>query len=234
MEGYYQETGRAGRDGLPANAWMAYGLGDVVQQKRMIDESEADDAHKRVSSAKLDALLGLCETPGCRRVRILAYFEEAAQPCGNCDTCLEPPATWDGTREAQMALSCVYRTAQASRVHFGATHLIDVLRGNATEKIKQWGHDKVSTFGIGKDRSSAEWHAVFRQLIAHGLLMIDHGGHGALLLGESARAVLKGEQSITLRRQASKPGKSGDRSARGARTDHTAVSYTHLRAHETS
>ena len=222
MEGYYQETGRAGRDGLPANAWMAYGLGDVVQQKRMIDESEADDAFKRVSSAKLDALLGLCETAGCRRVRILAYFDEASEPCGNCDTCLEPPATWDGTREAQMALSCVYRTAQASRLHFGATHLIDVLRGNASEKIRQWGHDKVSTFGIGKDRTVHEWHTVFRQLIAQGLLVIDHGGHGALLLGEGAREVLKGGRQIILRRQATKPGKSGERAARGARTDHTA------------
>lgn len=224
MEGYYQETGRAGRDGLPANAWMAYGLGDVVQQKRMIDESEADDAHKRVSSAKLDALLGLCETAGCRRVRILDYFGEQSQPCGNCDTCLEPPATWDGTREAQMALSCVYRTAQASRVHFGATHLIDVLRGNASEKVRQWGHDKVSTFGIGADRSATEWHAIFRQLIAHGLLVIDHGRNGALLLGESARAVLKGETTITLRRQVSKPGR-GERSERGSRAgrvDHTA------------
>ncbi|WP_029049803.1 DNA helicase RecQ [Cupriavidus sp. amp6] len=222
MEGYYQETGRAGRDGLPANAWMAYGLGDVVQQKRMIDESGADEAFKRVSSSKLDALLGLCETAGCRRQRILAYFDEASEPCGNCDTCLEPPATWDGTREAQMALSCVYRTAQASRIHFGATHLIDVLRGNASEKIKQWGHDKVSTFGIGKDRSVQEWHTVFRQLIAHGLLMIDHGGHGALLLGERAREVLKGERQIILRRQATKAGKSGERAARGTRTDHTA------------
>lgn len=222
MEGYYQETGRAGRDGLPANAWMAYGLGDVVQQKRMIDESEADDAFKRVSSSKLDALLGLCETAGCRRVRILAYFDEASEPCGNCDTCLEPPATWDGTREAQMALSCVYRTAQASRLHFGATHLIDVLRGNASEKIRQWGHDKVSTFGIGKDRSVHEWHTVFRQLIAQGLLMIDHGGHGALLLGEGAREVLRGERQIILRRQTTKPGKSGERAARGTRTDHTA------------
>lgn len=222
MEGYYQETGRAGRDGLPANAWMAYGLGDVVQQKRMIDESDADEAHKRVSSSKLDALLGLCETAGCRRVRILAYFGENSEPCGNCDTCLEPPATWDGTREAQMALSCVYRTAQASRVHFGATHLIDVLRGNASEKIRQWGHDKVSTFGIGADRSVSEWHAIFRQLIAHGLLTIDHGGHGALLLGESARAVLKGEQQITLRRQASKPARGERTAGKGNRTDHTA------------
>ncbi|WP_439683789.1 DNA helicase RecQ [Cupriavidus oxalaticus] len=222
MEGYYQETGRAGRDGLPANAWMAYGLGDVVQQKRMIDESDADEAFKRVSSSKLDALLGLCETAGCRRQRILAYFDEASEPCGNCDTCLEPPATWDGTREAQMALSCVYRTAQASRVHFGATHLVDVLRGNASEKIKQWGHDKVSTFGIGKDRPVHEWHTVFRQLIAQGLLVIDHGGHGALLLGERAREVLKGERQIILRRQATRPGKSGERPARGNRIDHTA------------
>jgi len=223
MEGYYQETGRAGRDGLPANAWMTYGLGDVVQQKKMIDESEADDAHKRVSSAKLDALLGLCETPGCRRVRILAYFDETSEPCGNCDTCLEPPATWDGTREAQMALSCVYRIAQASRVYFGATHLIDVLRGNASEKIRQWGHDKVSTFGIGAERSAHEWHTIFRQLIAHGLLTIDHGGHGALLLGDGARGVLRGEQTVTLRRQAVRPGKSADRSAaKGPRTDHTA------------
>ncbi|QEZ48118.1 DNA helicase RecQ [Cupriavidus oxalaticus] len=222
MEGYYQETGRAGRDGLPANAWMAYGLGDVVQQKRMIDESDADEAFKRVSSSKLDALLSLCETAGCRRQRILAYFDEASEPCGNCDTCLEPPATWDGTREAQMALSCVYRTAQASRVHFGATHLVDVLRGNASEKIKQWGHDKVSTFGIGRDRSVHEWHTVFRQLIAQGLLVIDHGGHGALLLGERAREVLKGERQIILRRQATRPGKSGERPARGNRIDHTA------------
>jgi ATP-dependent DNA helicase RecQ len=130
-----------------------------------------------------------------------------------------------------MALSCVYRTAQASRVHFGATHLIDILRGNANEKIRQWGHDKVSTFGIGKDRSVSEWHAIFRQLIAHGLLVIDHGGHGALLLGESARAVLKGEQPITLRRQVSKPAKSGDRAARGTRTDHTATMDPDALAH---
>jgi ATP-dependent DNA helicase RecQ len=200
VEGYYQETGRAGRDGLPSNAWMAYGLGDVVQQRKMIDESEADDAHKRVQTGKLDALLGLCETATCRRVRLLAYFGETSQPCGNCDNCLEPPPTWDATREAQMALSCVFRAQRASGFHFGAGHLIDILRGNRSEKILQRGHEKLTTFGIGAALGEPEWRAVFRQLVAFGYLTVDHEGFGSLVLTEASKPVLKGEQKVTMRR----------------------------------
>ncbi|BBE08390.1 ATP-dependent DNA helicase protein [Mycoavidus cysteinexigens] len=201
VEGYYQETGRAGRDGLAANAWMAYGLGDVVQQRKMIEESEADDAHKRMVTSKLDALLGLCETASCRRVQLLAYFGETSQPCGNCDTCLEAPATWDGTREAQMALSCVYRVERMSGFYFGAGHLIDILRGNLTERVKHRGHEQLSTFGIGATLTEAQWRTIFRQLIAYGLLTVDHNLHGALTLTPASRAVLKGEQKVTLRRE---------------------------------
>ncbi|WP_322095034.1 DNA helicase RecQ [Paraburkholderia bannensis] len=200
VEGYYQETGRAGRDGLAANAWMAYGLGDVVQQRKMIDESDADDQHKRVQTGKLDALLGLCETATCRRVRLLAYFGEESQPCGNCDNCLEPPATWDATREAQMALSCAFRAQRASGFNFGAGHLIDILRGNRNEKILQRGHEKISTFGIGAALSEPEWRAIFRQLVAFGYLTVDHDGYGALVLTEASKPVLKGEQTVTMRR----------------------------------
>jgi ATP-dependent DNA helicase RecQ len=200
VEGYYQETGRAGRDGLAANAWMAYGLGDVVQQRKMIDESDADDQHKRVQTGKLDALLGLRETATCRRVRLLAYFGEESKPCGNCDTCIEPPATWDATREAQMALSCVFRAQRASGFNFGAGHLIDILRGNRSEKIMQRGHEKISTFGIGAALSEPEWRAIFRQLVAFGYLTVDHDGYGALVLTEASKPVLKGEQNVTMRR----------------------------------
>ncbi len=195
VEGYYQETGRAGRDGLPADAWMAYGLQDVVQLRRMIDESTAGEAQKRIQAAKLDAMLGLCETAECRRVRLLAYFGEASAACGNCDTCLDPPATFDGTLAAQQLLSCVYRTGQ----RFGALHVIDVLRGEATEKVAQRGHDKLSTFGIGSERSSREWRAIVRQCIAHGLLEVDHDSYGALRLTGGSRAVLKGERQVALR-----------------------------------
>ena len=200
VEGYYQETGRAGRDGLAANAWMAYGLGDVVQQRKMIDESEADEQHKRVQTGKLDALLGLCEAATCRRVRLLAYFGEESKPCGNCDTCLEPPATWDATREAQMALSCAFRAQRASGFNFGAGHLIDILRGNRTEKILQRGHEKISTFGIGSALSEPEWRAIFRQLVAFGYLTVDHDGYGSLVLTEASKPVLKGGQNVTMRR----------------------------------
>ncbi|MEM5459915.1 DNA helicase RecQ [Paraburkholderia phytofirmans] len=200
VEGYYQETGRAGRDGMPANAWMAYGLGDVVQQRKMIDESDADDAHKRVQTGKLDALLGLCEAATCRRVRLLAYFGESSKPCGNCDNCLEPPDTWDATREAQMALSCVFRAQRASGFHFGAGHLIDILRGNSSEKILQRGHEKLTTFGIGSALGEPEWRAVFRQLVAFGYLTVDHEGFGSLVLTEASKPVLKGGQNVTMRR----------------------------------
>ena len=199
IEGYYQETGRAGRDGQAATAWMAYGLGDVVQQRRMIDNSEALDKFKHVAATKLDALLALCEATTCRRLRLLHYFGETAADiaCGNCDVCLNPPVVWDGTVVAQKALSCAYRTGQ----RFGAGHLIDVLRGNKTERVRQWGHEKVSTFGIGKDLEGNTWRAVFRQLVALGFFVSDSEGHGSLLLAESSRAVLKGQQTILLRQQ---------------------------------
>lgn len=199
VEGYYQETGRAGRDGQAANAWMAYGLGDVVQQRRMIEGSEAQAQFKRIASTKLDALLALCEATTCRRVRLLEYFSEAATStaCGNCDVCLNPPQVWDGTVAAQKALSCAFRTGQ----RFGAGHLIDVLRGNDTERMRQWGHDKVSTFGIGKELEEKAWRAVFRQLAALGLLTADGEGHGSLRLTAASRAVLNGSQTVFLRLQ---------------------------------
>ena len=196
VEGYYQETGRAGRDGAPADAWMAYGLADVVQQRRLIDISEASDEYKRVSVAKLDALLGLCETAGCRRVRLLAYFGEVSLPCGNCDTCLAPPETYDATSAAQKALSAIYRTGQ----RFGAVHLIDVLRGKAGERIARWEHDKLSVYGIGEDVDEMAWRGVFRQLVALGYARVDHEAHGALRLTEASRPVLKGTQKVSMRR----------------------------------
>src|SRR6266567_2851194 len=196
VEGYYQETGRAGRDGAPADAWMAYGLADLVQQRRMIDMSDASDEYKRVSAAKLDALLGLCETAGCRRVRLLDYFGEASIPCGNCDTCLAPPETYDATASAQKALSAIYRTGQ----RFGAVHLIDVLRGKESERVSRWDHDQLSVFGIGADIDEATWRTVFRQLVALGFAHVDHAAYGALKLTAAARPVLKGEQQIALRR----------------------------------
>jgi ATP-dependent DNA helicase RecQ len=198
IEGYYQETGRAGRDGQPADAWMVYGLGDVVQQRRMIEASEAGDEHKRVASAKLDALLGLCETAQCRRVRLLAYFGEDSAPCGNCDTCLSPPETWDATVAAQKALSAIYRTGQ----RFGAVHLIDVLRGKETERVLRWDHQQLGVFGIGSDLDEAAWRDVFRQLVALGLAHVDHAAYGALRLAPASRPVLKGEQPVEMRRTA--------------------------------
>jgi len=198
IEGYYQETGRAGRDGRPADAWMVYGLGDVVQQRRMIEMSEAGDEHKRIASAKLDALLGLCETAQCRRVRLLAYFGEAIAPCGNCDTCLEPPVTWDATLAAQQALSAIYRTGQ----RFGAVHVIDVLLGKETERVQRWDHQHLGVFGIGTDLDEAAWRDVFRQLVALGFANVDHAAYGALRLTAASRPVLKGEQSVEMRRTA--------------------------------
>ncbi len=201
VEGYYQETGRAGRDGAPADAWMTYGLADVVQQKRLIDQSEAGDAFKRVASAKLDALLGLCETAGCRRVRLLDYFDEQSTPCGNCDNCLAPPDTFDATSVTQKALSTIYRTGQ----RFGAQHLTDVLRGVASERIKRWDHDQLSVFGIGADVDEATWRIVFRQLVALGLAYVDHDAHGGMKLAPEARPVLRGEATVAMRRAVARP-----------------------------
>jgi len=202
IEGYYQETGRAGRDGLPASAWMSYGLQDVVLQRRMIDESEADENFKRVLGMKLDAMLGLCETLSCRRVRLLDYFGEASGPCGNCDTCLLPPVSFDGTVPVQKLLSTIYRVDQ----RFAATHVIEVLRGAETERIKTWRHDTLSVFGIGADRSEQEWRAILRQVIALGLVTVDHDQYSSLKLTDAARPVLKGGQKVQLR-QYQKPSK---------------------------
>jgi ATP-dependent DNA helicase RecQ len=207
IESYYQETGRAGRDGLPADAWMAYGLGDVVQQRRMIDQSEGSDAYKRVSLSKLEALLGLCETAACRRVRLLEYFGERSEPCGNCDTCLEAPETWDATEAARKALSCMYRTGQ----RFGAGHLIDVLRGRTTDRVTQWEHDRLSVYGIGADLDEDAWRNVFRQLVALGYARPDHEAYGALKLTEASRAVLRGEQPVEMRRAVARTRTRGSR-----------------------
>ncbi len=195
IEGYYQETGRAGRDGLPAEAWMAWGAQDVVQQRRMLDESEGNDAFKRLANSRLDALVGLVEATDCRRKHLLSYFGEACAACGNCDNCIEPPQTWDALEPARKALSCVYRTGQ----RYGAGHLIDVLRGERTEKVVERGHEAVTTFGIGAELDDKTWRSVFRQLAARSFLAVDHERFGALTLTESARALLRGETGFEIR-----------------------------------
>ena len=206
IEGYYQETGRAGRDGGPANAWMAYGLQDVVQQRRMIEESEADENYKRLQSGKLDSMLSLCETIRCRRRHLLSYFGQndasTHTNCGNCDVCLNPPKAFDASVATQQLLSAIYRVDQ----RFAAGHVIDVLRGMDSERIQQWRHDKLSTYGIGSERSEAEWRAILRQAIAQGYVSVDYESYNALKLTETARAVLKGEQSVQMR-QYEKPQK---------------------------
>ena len=222
IEGYYQETGRAGRDGAPATAWMAYGLADVVNQRRMIDEGEAAEDFKRLQRAKLDALLALAEAHDCRRVRLLAYFGEDSTPgpggrytCGNCDNCLQPPAVWDATDAARKALSCIYRFHQQSGFGFGAGHLIDVLRGKTTDKVSQRGHQRLSTFGIGADISEQAWRGVLRQLVALGHVR-SVGEFNTLDLSDSARAVLRGEVPVLLRVPTEAPAGGRSRRARGA------------------
>lgn len=213
MEGYYQETGRAGRDGLPANAWMAYGMGDVVSMRQMLDGGDASEERKRLELIKLNALLGFCESTGCRHQSILRYFDEThSGNCEQCDNCLHPVDTWLATQAAQMALSCVYRTGQ----RFGAGHLIDVLTGKYTPQIERFQHDKVSTYGIGKELNQAQWSSVYRQLTAAAFIEADIEAYGGLKLTETARPILKGEQEIWLRRDAT-PEKRASKAERSAR-----------------
>ncbi|VAW98283.1 ATP-dependent DNA helicase RecQ [hydrothermal vent metagenome] len=196
IEAYYQETGRAGRDGAPANAWMSYGLQDVIFLRQMMQESDGNEQYKRVTQHKLDAMLGLCESTQCRRQTLLAYFEETLRkPCGNCDSCLTPPQTWDGTQAAQKAMSCIVRTDQ----RFGVNYLIDVLLGKDTDRIRNFRHDKISTYGIGTELNATEWRGVFRQLISLGYINVDLNGYGSLFLNEQARPLLRSEITLELR-----------------------------------
>ena len=214
IEGYYQETGRAGRDGLPAEAWMGYGLQDVVNQRRMIDESPAGEEFKQIMRGKLDALLGLAEATDCRRVRLLGYFGEASQPCGNCDNCLHPPEVWDGTDAARKLLSTIYRIQQMSGVSFGAGHVMDIVRGKTTEKTTQYGHEALSTFGVGATLSELQLRGVLRQLIAMGAVRVDGQAFNTLQLTEQSRAVLRGEVVVQLRESAASKDRKPKRNAR--------------------
>ncbi len=213
LESYYQETGRAGRDGLPANAWMAYGLGDLVSMRQMLMSGDAPEQRKRVELQKLDALLGYCESTECRHQTVLRYFgEEHPGGCGQCDNCLTPVDTWDGTQAVQMALSCAYRTGQ----RFGVVHLIDVLLGKENPKIQQFNHQQLSTFGIGKELTQQQWSSVYRQIVAAGLLTVDMEAYGGLKLTETARPVLKGEQDIWLRRDTAQTKRNTSKAERGS------------------
>jgi ATP-dependent DNA helicase RecQ len=218
VEGYYQETGRAGRDGLPSTAWLAYGLQDVVQLRRMIDSSEGDLAHRRKMSAHLDAMLALCETVQCRRMNLLSYFGQPSKPCGNCDTCLAPPESWDGTIAAQKFLSTVVRLQRERGQRFGAGHLIDILRGKRTPRVDQHGHASLSTWGIGEDLSEQQWRGVVRQLLAQGLLRVNDDGYGTLAITQASAEVLSGSRTVQLRREPERSaGSRGSRGASGAK-----------------
>jgi len=221
VEGYYQETGRAGRDGLPSTAWLAYGLQDVVQQRKMIETSEGDTAHRRRLATHLDAMLALCETVQCRRVQLLGYFGEQSAGCGNCDTCLSPPQTWDGTVAAQKLLSAVYRLKHERNQKFGAGQVIDILLGKATPKVTQHGHDSLKVFGIGTDLRDTEWRGVVRQLLAQDLLAVE-GDYGTLVLTSASAEVLRKEREVLLRREperAAKPPRASRTAAAAAAAD---------------
>jgi ATP-dependent DNA helicase RecQ len=215
VEGYYQETGRAGRDGLPSTAWLAYGLNDVVQQRRMIDQSEGDAAHRRQLSAHLDAMLALCETIECRRVRLLAYFGQESSACGNCDTCLAPPESWDGTVPAQKLLSTIVRLDRERGQRYGVAHLVDILTGKQSPRVTELGHDSLATFGIGQDLSDADWKAVARQLLAQGYVAVSGDGYGTLVLSPTSAEVLAGRVEVRMRRDPVKAPRAG-RSRRAA------------------
>jgi len=207
IEAYYQETGRAGRDGEPATALLLYGFEDVVKLRQMSLQSEGNEVFKRHEQQRLNAMLGLCEITSCRRQALLRYFGDTLEtPCGNCDNCLDPPEEWDGSEAARMALSCVWRTGQ----RFGANHVIDVLRGVSGDRIFSFDHHRVSTWGIGKDIPAEQWRSVFRQLVARGLLDVDPEGYGGLRLGAAARPVLRGEEQVWLRRDHKKPADRGE------------------------
>jgi len=235
VEGYYQETGRAGRDGLPSTAWLAYGLQDVVQQRKMIAGSEGDDSYRRQLTAHLDAMLALCETLECRRVRLLAYFGQQGSACGNCDTCLTPPESWDGTVAAQKLLSTVFRLKSERRQRFGAGQSIDILLGKQTAKVTQFNHDSLSVFGIGTELSDGEWRGVVRQLLAQGLLMVE-GDYSTLALTDASAAVLRGEHPIMLRREPKRSEKAARTAKRREQAvpedfpEHAAPAFERLRA----
>src|SRR3954452_6241138 len=224
VEGYYQETGRAGRDGLPSTAWLAYGLADVVQQRKMIDDSEGDLAHRRRLAQHLDAMLALCETVECRRMQMLDYFGQRGEPCGNCDTCLTPPESWDGTVAAQKVLSTVVRLAQRDQ-KFGAGHIVDILLGKHTPKVEQFHHESLTVFGKGTELGEGEWRGVIRQLMAQGLLDVE-SQHQTFVLTEESRPVLRGERFVKLRRDPERPAKTRSRSSRAPQVELPAEAAT--------